>query len=158
FSDIYPSLRGRETRVNIDAGLVHIGNIEQWDPGITGLGALGPMLDFSADTASLDWIGSEVVAYGAVSGRLTGELRALFYRYASIGGREYVTDFLIGPPSTANGAPPDGQARPALTKPGDSGTLWCVRDSKDGGTVRPLALEWGGQKLAADREGVVLTQ
>src|SRR6185369_8345766 len=110
FSEIYPSLKGREVRANVDAGLVHISNIWQWDTGITGLGAMGSMLDFSADTASLDWIGSSVLAYGAVSGHLTGEIRALFYRYATIGGREFVTDFLIGPPATSGGSDTDGDS------------------------------------------------
>jgi len=158
FSDIYPSLQGRETRANLDVGLVHISNIWQWDTAITGLGALGPMFDFSADTASLDWIGASVLAYGAVSGQLAGEIRALFYRYATIGGREFVTDFLIGPPATPDGGGTTGATKPSLTKPGDSGTLWCMKDPANPNKVRPLALEWGGQKLAADQQGAVFTQ
>jgi hypothetical protein len=158
FSQVYPKLPGREVRVNLDAGLVHLSNIWQWDTGITEVGPLGPMYDFSADTASLNWIGSPVEAYGAVSGHLAGEIRALFYRYATIGGREYVTDFLIGPPTASDGEEADGDAKPGLTRPGDSGTLWCMKDPAYPGTVRPLALEWGGQKLASDPHGMVLTQ
>ena len=33
---------------------------------------------------------------GCASGRLLGKLSALFYRYKSVGGLEYVADFLIG--------------------------------------------------------------
>ena len=114
-------------RANLDVGLVHISNIWQWDTAITGLGTIAPMFDFSADTASLDWIGLRVAANGAVSGQLTGEIRALFYRYATIGGREFVTDFLIGPSTSSNGSGTTGAAKPALTKPGDSGTCGASR-------------------------------
>ena len=158
FSDICPTFRGREMRADLDVGLVHISNIWQWDTAITGLGTIAPMFDFSADTASLDWIGLRVAANGAVSGQLTGEIRALFYRYATIGGREFVTDFLIGPSTSSNGSGTTGAAKPALTKPGDSGTLWCIKDPRYPGMVRPLALEWGGQKLGDDQKSMMFTQ
>jgi hypothetical protein len=160
FSDIYSTLPGRDTRVNLDVGLVRIANVSDWRTSINGLGEVDRILDFCGDTASLDWIGRKVAAHGAASGQLRGEIRALFYRYASVGGREYVTDFLIAPPGREPHEATDGEPRPAqpITRPGDSGTLWCVDGRGSGGTLRPLALEWGGQKLAADADGVTVTQ
>jgi hypothetical protein len=155
FSDVYPTLPGRDTRVNIDAGLVHIDDVSQWSPSLKSLGTLGRMLDFSADTASLDWIGTDVVAHGAVSGDLKGTIRALFYRYASIGGREFVTDFLIAP---RDGETKASKRTPPMTKPGDSGTVWCVEAAGEDPSLRPLALQWGGQKLGADASRPEYTQ
>jgi hypothetical protein len=151
FSEIYPGLGGRDTRTNVDSGLVRLADVNDWSPGIAGLGRLSPIVDFSAETAALDWIGAPVVAHGAISGDLTGEIRALFYRYKTVGGRDYVTDFLIGRRSTPDGhaaraAATDG----AITQPGDSGTVWCVdRRGTPGGGLNPVALQWGGQKLTA---------
>ena len=58
-------------------------------------------------------INAEVLAYGAASGQLRGQIAALFYRHRSIGGYDDITDFLI--------APLPGQAQ---SQPGDSGTVW----------------------------------
>ena len=97
FSEVYPELPGRETYVNLDAGLVKLNKMAEWGTGIEGYKEeTGPLLDFSGDTASLDWIGTKIVAHGAYSGNIAGEIRALFYRYKTAGGREYVSDFLIG--------------------------------------------------------------
>lgn len=129
---------------------------------------LGPLVEFNSGTASLDWIGTHVVAHGAHSGELNGEIKALFYRYRTVGGTDYVSDFLIGG---------DGK-NPLITMPGDSGTVWCVESppqAADGKPVenipkpdtrapaklsgfvyRPFALQWGGQKL--DHGGPQFTQ
>src|SRR5262249_29877106 len=136
-----------------------VDNVDDWTAQVFGLGVLGPMIEFNANTASLDWIGTEVVAHGAHSGDLKGEIKALFYRYRSVGGTDYVSDFLIG------GA---GQ-EPLKPMPGDSGTLGGMEapaqqtdgekpparrkpdplmPAKFSGRVyRPFALQWGGQKL-----------
>lgn len=151
FSDVYPTLAGRETVVHLDAGLIRLLNVSDWSATVGGK-TVGQIADFSGDTASLDWIGCKLVAHGAASGELCGEVRALFYRYKSVGGREYVSEFLIGS-RTGNDkvAPGNGpEKRPLMTVPGDSGTLWCVDAEQTGGVMRPVALEWGGHRLGDD--------
>ncbi len=167
FSDVYPELPGRETYVNLDAGLVKLNNVVEWSTGIEGYKEkIGPLLDFSGDTASLDWIGTKVVGHGAYSGNMAGEIRALFHRYKTVGGREYVSDFLIGSRSQGatdakgkNGRESGAKAaRTAsrhgsalLSAPGDSGTMWCLDPECDPQKrLRPIALQWGGQKLSSD--------
>ena len=119
FGDVYPGLGGANTVVNLDVGLVDVDDAGQWTSRIFGLGQLGPLFNFDSVTASLDWIGCKVVAYGAASGRLNGVIKALFYRYRTVGGTDYVWDFLIG----------SRGKKPLETAPGDSGTLWCVDPS-----------------------------
>ena len=164
FSTVYPSLPGRETYINLDAGLIKINRVADWSTGVRGFKEeTGPMLDFSGDTASLDWIGCAVVAHGASSGDLRGEIRALFYRYKTVGGREYISDFLIGSPTSANtkarksNAPKgehSAEAPRPLTAPGDSGTVWFRDPEHDPQhRLRPLALQWGGQKLSSNGSG-----
>ncbi len=151
FSDIYPSLPGRETVVHLDAGLIRLANVSDWAPSVGGK-TVGQIADFSGDTASLDWIGCKLVAHGAASGELCGEVRALFYRYKSVGGREYVSEFLIGNRTGQDSGAGAKAAKnmPLMTVPGDSGTLWCVDPKATGGVLRPVALEWGGQRLGDD--------
>jgi hypothetical protein len=67
-------------------------------------------------------------------------LKALFYRYKSIGGRDYVADFVIG-------ARPDDTG-PLVTQPGDSGSLWCLDGVVEPGKRSPFGLEWGGQRIS----------
>ncbi|HEY5417627.1 MAG TPA: hypothetical protein VIK41_22480 [Gemmatimonadaceae bacterium] len=169
FSAVYPGLGGANTMVNLDVGLVDVDDAGQWTSKIFGLGRLGPMFNFDSVSASLDWIGCKVVAYGAASGRLNGAIKALFYRYRTVGGADYVSDFLIA----------SRTRKPIVTAPGDSGTLWCVdpsmfpsrqearrpsrhrpaavpnddaTDDADDGLLpyRPLAIQWGGQRLSGD--------
>jgi len=167
FADVYPGLGGVNTMVNLDVGLVDVDDAGQWTSKIFGLGQLGPLFNFDSVTASLDWIGCKVVAYGAASGRLNGAIKALFYRYRTVGGADYVSDFLIG----------SRTRKPLETAPGDSGTLWCVdpsmfpskkqaarRATRKSGAgspndessddallpYRPLAIQWGGQRLTGD--------
>ena len=157
FTEVYENLSGRNTVVHLDAGLVKITDVCKWRATVNGK-IIQDMVEFSADTASLDWIGFHVVAHGAVSGDIEGEIRALFYRYKSVGGREYVSEFLMGSRTTSkqdeekgngktkarkNSAPPT----PLMTMPGDSGTLWCLDPAETDGALRPVALEWGGQRL-----------
>jgi hypothetical protein len=91
-----------------------------------------------------------------------GEIRALFYRYKSVGGRDYVSDFLI---SGRNG-------KSLSVQHGDSGTLWLLetpredddpqakpkhskKGKKTGASqskdqkidLRPIALHWGQHKF-----------
>jgi len=136
FSEIYPSLPGRDSVVNLDAAIVRVNDANNWNAKELSR-ALGQVADFSADTASLSWIGRPVVARGAASGEMRGEIRALFYRYKSIGGRDYIADFVIG--SRA------GDRDPLITQPGDSGSLWCLDGIFAPNTLSPMAMEWGGQ-------------
>jgi hypothetical protein len=138
FSEIYPELPGRDSVVNIDAAIVRMENANEWNS--TALEKpLGPVADFSAQTASLSWIGRPVVCQGAASGEMNGEIKALFYRYKSVGGRDYVADFLIGPRAAAQ--------EPLITQPGDSGSMWCLDSVLSPNTLSPLAMEWGGQRI-----------
>jgi hypothetical protein len=163
FQTLYPGFPGSETRSNLDIGLIEIDDLADWTAQVFGLGVLGPVAEFNGHTVSLDWIGTKAVAHGAHSGALEGEIKALFYRYRTIGGTDYVSDFLIG----------GVDDQPLKTMPGDSGTLWCIetddtpsQDPKElqkkskpepgeaahlsGLVYRPFALEWGGQKLTGD--------
>ncbi|HET9183575.1 MAG TPA: hypothetical protein VFP59_15680 [Candidatus Angelobacter sp.] len=142
FSDIYPELPGRDSVVNIDAAIVRLENVADWNPSALSM-PLGPVADFSAQTASLSWIGRPVVAQGAASGEMDGEIKALFYRYKSVGGRDYVADFLIGSRS--------GSKEPLVTQPGDSGSMWCLDSVLERDTLSPLAMEWGGQRILSGK-------
>jgi len=140
FSQIYPELPGRDSVVNIDAAIVRMEDANAWDPKALAK-PLGPVADFSAETASLSWIGRAVVGQGAASGPMNGEIKALFYRYKSIGGRDYVADFVIGSGAAAT--------KPLMTQPGDSGSLWCLDSVLEPNTLSPVAMEWGGQRISS---------
>jgi hypothetical protein len=140
FSDVYPSLPGRDAVVNIDAAIVRLEDANIWDVDALTQ-SIGDVADFSASTASLSWIGQPVVGHGAASGEMRGEIKALFYRYKSIGGRDYVADFVIGARS--------GDRVPLVTQPGDSGSLWCLDGFVEPGTRSPFGLEWGGQQISS---------
>ena len=118
FADVYQNFPGRNTVVHLDAGLVKITDVCKWRATVNGK-VIQDMIEFSADTASLDWIGFHVVAHGAVSGDIAGEIRALFYRYKSMGGREYISEFLIG--SRTNSKHDEQNGNPKRKTPADSG-------------------------------------
>jgi hypothetical protein len=100
-------------------------------------------------------------AFGGTSGVMEGEIRALFFRYQSLGGFDQATDVLIGPRQGRRTAPP-------LTRPGDSGSIWFYdppdrapltpSDDFDSDALapdrpervrrlRPVAMQWGGQRF-----------
>src|SRR6185295_1978268 len=112
-----------------------------WDADAV-TGPIGDVADFNASTASLSWIARHVVGQGAASGEMRGEIKALFYRYKSVGGRDYVADFVIGSRT--------GETEPLVTQPGDSGTLWCLDGYVEPGQRSPFGLEWGGQRISGD--------
>src|SRR5262249_12710596 len=91
-------------------------------------------LDLNVDNITVDLIDCPVRAFGGASGPLSGTIAALFYRYKSIGGTDYISDLLIAPDKAMT------------TRPGDSGTLWCMVDKQAEKTdpLRPLAMQWGG--------------
>jgi hypothetical protein len=128
FPSVYPGLAGSNVLANLDAGLMRVEDASVWTSQIFGLGELGLPVDLHPDTLTLDLLKLKVRAFGGASGELYGEIQALFYRYKSLGGVDYVADFLIGP---RDGAGND-------TLPGDSGTLWCLEEE-----LRPIAVQWG---------------
>ncbi len=149
FEAIYPGWPGKETLVNLDAGLIRVDEKHQWTTDIIGCGSLGAPVDMNTHTVTLDLIGCHVTAHGARSGKLEGEIFALFYRYKSLGGVDYVSDLLIGPREGGSGL---------QTMPGDSGTLWLAdpprrpkpKNRASAGAPadahRPLAVQWGGHR------------
>jgi hypothetical protein len=159
FSEVYPEWPGKSVYLNLDAGLIDIDDLSAWSAKVWEVGIVGPLVDLSATNLSLSLIGCRVVGMGASSGRMEGEISALFYRYKSIGGFEYLADFLIGP---RGGHKPSETIRRSknhpmlLTRPGDSGTLWLFDpmepnakpDKPSPNAVsgfRPFGVQWGGQ-------------
>ena len=118
----------------IDVALIEVPDIREWSASIFLLGQLGPLADLSTQNLSLNVIGCPVRATGGVSGPLRGRVAALFYRYKAVGGREYVSDFLIG----------SRDDTPLGTHPGDSGAIWVVDLEGTKDRLMPLAIQWGG--------------
>ena len=146
FTTVYPGWPGRDLYVNLDLGLIGVDDLDRWTTDVAGVGQMDRMVDLSVSTISLDLIGQQVRGTGAATGPMRGEIQALFYRYKTSGGFEYVADVLIGPSTRVAGA------ERLATHPGDSGTLWLLQDEsgvKTGTPPRfcPLALQWGRNVL-----------
>jgi hypothetical protein len=151
FTKSYPEWPGTYVQSNVDVGLVRIDDLSQWTTQIRSLGPLDMPLDLTTRSLTLDLIDCKVRAYGGASGELSGKVIGLFYRYKSIGGSDYVTDFLIAPQTKDDRS----------TLHGDSGTLWCLeepvrteeataaRESREVSKVRyrPFAIQWGGHTV-----------
>jgi hypothetical protein len=142
FTDVYPEFTSRRTFLTIDAGLIEVSNVEDWTSQVYGLAPVGELADLSERNIGTRLINAEVVAYGAASGELHGRIAALFFRHRSIGGYDDVTDFLIAP------APGQGHSQP-----GDSGTVWHLRQKLPNEPLRPIALQWGGQAFLSSGDG-----
>ena len=112
FPKLYPGLAGKETYVNLDIGLIRVDNLNEWTASVYGVGTMGPIADLGLDNLSLRLIDCPVRAYGCGSGHMRGAIKALFYRYKSLGGFEDVSDFLIGGRE---------KGQDLSTHPGDSG-------------------------------------
>jgi hypothetical protein len=161
FTDIYPEFAGQRTYVNLDVGLIELSDVNEWTSRYVDIGPVDALADLNAMNITLRLIDAPVVAVGAASGRMEGRIKALFYRYRSIGGYDYISDFLIAPREFQG----RGRRLHFQTKPGDSGAVWHLviprNDEKSGsegsewdGTLRPLAMEWGGQVfLTGDAQG-----
>ncbi len=138
--DAYPAWPGFRTHVNLDAGLIRVDELSNWTSQVFGIGEVGELFHADADALSLNFINRNVRAFGAVSGLLKGVIKGLFYRYRSLAGFDFVTDFLIGPRPGAQTVP---------TRSGDSGTIWFLEREldEDGRPAkhRPLAMQWGSQ-------------
>jgi len=154
FTEVYPAFAARQTFLNLDVGLIEIDDINQWTCNVFGLPPIESIYDIYEQNLSLRLIDQDVVAFGAASGYLRGQIKALFYRYRSVGGHDYVCDFLIAP-----------RAQSPNSRHGDSGTIWHIDlSSKKRSTdpekdaelralpilkheLHPLAIQWGGQTL-----------
>lgn len=142
FSDVYATFAGRFSYVAFDVGLILLDDVTDWTSNTYGLPPLGPMADLSQQNLSLRLIDQPLVGVGAASGLLSANIKALFYRYRSVGGYDYIADYLISPLGENQ------------TRHGDSGMVWHL-DVTDPGKIeslplaqhdlRPLAVEWGGQ-------------
>jgi hypothetical protein len=100
----------------MDVGLIEVADKTLWTPQVYSIGVVDRLADLSIENISLQLVKARVRAFGCASGELRGRIWALFYRYKSVGGFEYVSDLFIG-------------ARPNQTfqtYPGDSGTLWLL--------------------------------
>jgi hypothetical protein len=178
FAEIYPEYPSPRTAVNLDVGLVELNDVNDWTSGTLGFGKTGALADLNAMNITLRLIDAPVVAAGAASGRLEGRIKALFYRYKSVGGYDYVSDFLIAPRDLEEeekeqmkllgkvaAAPRRDSRLPTHTQPGDSGAVWHLVEPPEttartkkkpqgaaadafSGELRPLAIEWGGQVFA----------
>ena len=151
FTQAYADWPGGYVQDNVDIGLIRIDDLSRWTTQIRGLGPLDMPLDLTTRTLTLDLIDCRVRAFGGASGDLFGKIVGLFYRYKSVGGSDYVADFLIAPRTESSRS----------TLPGDSGTLWCLEESvtteratpaeesKTVGKVRyrPFAVQWGGHNV-----------
>jgi hypothetical protein len=139
FTSIYGQWPGKNIYVDLDAALIDVDDVNDWTTNIYGIGQIGRLADLGPDNLSLRLIGCPVKAFGAASRQMAGEIAALFYRFKSIGGFEYVADFLIGPRAGGTSLG---------THPGDSGTIWLL-DAPDG-DPQPIAMQWGGQEFLGD--------
>jgi hypothetical protein len=165
FTALYPGWPGRDVYVNLDVGLIELDDLSAWTARIKNVGQMGKMLDLSATNISLELIGQPVRGTGAASGEIQGEIAALFYRYKTNAGFEYVADVMIGPRSPPASARRSKQP-PFSTLPGYSGTLWLLdpkqndseKRTKTNGTAAsyylPFAMQWGRNMLYSAGEAL----
>ena len=135
FTEMYPGFLGSTLVINNDVGLIEIDDVSIWKTEVLGFGQVEELKDLNTSNLSLDLISKKVYAFGAVSKDVQGELVGLFYRYKSVGGIEYIADYLIGGVNGNN----------LNMHHGDSGTLWLIEDmdDKQRTILRPFALHWG---------------
>ena len=137
FKDVYPHFTSTFQYLLMDVGLVEVFDIQRWTTQFSEIAPVDNVLDLYDNSFSLHLIGMNVVGLGAVSGLIRGEIHGLFYRYKSIGGYEYLADFLIGPETTVPAEAPD--AEPALSVlHGDSGALLFIEYIGDEKAAMPL--------------------
>jgi hypothetical protein len=164
---VFPTWPYSKSLLTMDAGLVRIDDITDWTSQSFGIGEIGDVFDATEASLTLDLIGTPVRAFTAMSGVSEGEIRALFFRFESIGGFDYVTDVLIAPRRGREKKPTVNQP---FTRPGDSGSLWFYDQAADeeaqkisrdmdsppapppergkrAPRLRPVAMQWGGQRI-----------
>ena len=148
FSEVYPGFIGSNVYLNMDIGLIEIHDRTAWKTEIFNIGEMDELVDMHSNTLTLRLIGQKVVGYGCASQKMQGTIEALFYRYKSIGGFEYVSDFLIN----MNG---DGKSKTGQVKYGDSGSILLAETitkddaGKDIVKYHPLAILWGKHELGS---------
>lgn len=79
-SQAFPEFDGLRGKLNFDAGLVRLDNFGQWTSQVFGIGEVDEPFVATAYTLTLDLIGTPVRAFGATSGVMEGEIRALFFQ------------------------------------------------------------------------------
>jgi hypothetical protein len=163
-SSVFPRWGSEQAYLTLDAGLVRIDNINYWTAQVFGVGEIGEVFDATENTITLDMIGCPLCGFGATSGASEGQISALFFKYASANGYDYVTDVLIGPRRRNDDK---SKVRP-ITRGGDSGTFWFfdtpaynrefqlnkdldhpevpVEQGVKARRYRPIAMQWGGQR------------
>lgn len=153
FGQVYPGWSGGNLFINSDIGLIEIDDVRMWRTDVFRLneeGEYGKLADLNIHNFTLKLIGSRVIGFGSVSGKLEGEIAALFYRFKSVGGYEYASDFLIGPRRD--------DPNPGIeTKLGDSGALWLLETQNKNDlhkTFMPIAVQWGQHTFAGDTRTV----
>jgi hypothetical protein len=173
FRTVYPNFSSTNQHLLMDVGLVVVDDILAWKTEVPGIAPIGAVLDLYDNSFTLKLITMKVVGRSAVSGLIRGEIHGLFYRYKSMGGADYITDFLIGPETYDNrsgssakaGANKDAQRNVALdVHHGDSGTLLFIEheeksERKRGSKVEktiyyPFALLWGKEEFFEDGKAV----
>lgn len=159
FEQVYHDCPGKDVYLNLDAGLIDIDDLGIWTAQVHEIGTLGQLADLVPSQMKLSLVGRRVVGVGAASGRMEGEITALLYRYKSVGGFEYLADFLIGPRGgrELRGTDAWDHSQPTLlTRPGDSGALWCFdpvdpnqeshkREKNAPLEYHPFGVQWGAQ-------------
>jgi hypothetical protein len=169
FRAVYPSFSSTNQHLLMDVGLVAIDDILAWKTEVPGIAPVGTVLDLYDNSFNLKLITMKVVGQSAVSGLIRGEIHGLFYRYKSMGGADYISDFLIGPETYDRSSA--SSAKDAVEKDlkrnvalevhhGDSGTLLFIEhaeksDVKHGKEVEktiyyPFALLWGKEEFFED--------
>jgi hypothetical protein len=139
FEDMYPTLTGKSVFLNVDIGLVEINDLSQWKTEVLGIGQFDEIIDLDTNNITLKLINQKVTGFGAISNKkIEGEIQALFYRYKSIGGFEYVCDFLIGPRTKGIKSEAGDENKTLTVQYGDSGTLLLIEIDKEN---TDLALE-----------------
>lgn len=155
FSVLYENWESKHIIVSCDAGLFRIDNINDWKTDVLGIGTMGTIIDINTRNLTLGLLAEHdvingkrlhsktgnVVGYGAYSKKVEGEILALFYRYKSVGGKEYVSDFVI---QGRNG-------QPLSVQHGDSGFLWHLElKETTNKTYHPIALHWGQHQIISN--------
>jgi hypothetical protein len=169
-STVFPAWAGSRTLLTLDVGLIRISDITDWTSQVFGIGEIGEIFDATERSVTLDLIGCPVRSFGGSTGVSEGEIRALFFRYESVGGYEHATDVLIGPRRQDDcGRIKNPVVDHPITHPGDSGTLWFYDppDEEDKPEIdpdlhtaastaergvrvrrlRPVAMQWGGERI-----------
>jgi hypothetical protein len=169
-AELFPGWSGGQTLINLDAGLIRVSDVQAWTSQVYGIGEVAEPFDATTASLSLDIIGCPLRAFGGASGVLEGEVQALFVRYKTLNGFEYVTDLLIG--RRKPGEDERSRRKPSSvdTLPGDSGTLWFYdppnsppldtphdpdvlppeqppERGRRARRLRPIAMQWGGQRV-----------